>query len=70
MKSSATKMNHPALKGEVSQTNKMLTQRNPRLRRVDVVRGSLYNFTCLTELNLEGGNSSLGLKAEVSLPRM
>ena len=34
-------MNYPALKREVSQTNKMQLQRNPRLRRFNVVGNSL-----------------------------
>jgi hypothetical protein len=104
-------MNNPSLKGEVS-INKMLSQKNPGLRRNDVMFHCFVvvlptlrkNFPGLQihffapakpagdkapanfakfnsggatapshnnnskELNFEDGNSSLGFKAEVSLP--
>jgi len=65
-------MKNPALKREVSnKQNKMLTQRNSRLRKSSIVSYNLDYFTCLTELNFwNSGKSSLGLKPEASLPRM
>ncbi len=62
-------MKHPALKREVS-INKMLIRRNQRLRRVDVVSNNSYDFTYLTGLNFEDGDSSQNLKVWVSSPEM
>ncbi len=64
-------MNHPALKGKVSdKQNKMLKQINPRLSTSKVVSYNQLDFTCLTELNFEDGNSSQNLKVWVSSPWM
>ena len=79
-------MNLPPLKGEVSRKEKMASETNPRLKRIDLVPNSLHNFIAnftvnniyiqyiqnniLGKLNLEDGNSSLCIKAEVSLPPM
>ena len=65
-------MNNPSLKREVSdKQNKMLTQRDSRLRKSSIVSYNPYDFTFLTELNFwNRGNSSLGLKQSVSLPQM
>ncbi len=48
--------------------NKMLKLTNPRLRRTKVVGYSQYDFTLLTELNFEDGDSSQNLKVWVSSP--
>jgi len=62
-------MNHPVLKREAS-INKMLTQRDSRLRKSSIVSYNLDYFTYLTKLNFKGGYSSLGLKPGASLPQM
>jgi len=65
-------MKHPTLKQKVSdKQNKMLTQRNHKLRESSIVSYNPYDFTYLTELNFwNRGNSSLGLKLKISLPQM
>ena len=62
-------MNNSALKGKVS-GNQMLKQTNQMLRRVSIVSNILHDFTCLTELNFEDGDSSQSLKGWVSSPEM
>ena len=61
-------MNNPALKGEVSIKEKMLSQTNTRLRRNfakfssgSATASSFHNN--FIELNFKDGNSSLGLNA-------
>ncbi len=44
----------------------MLMKINPGLRRTKVVGYSQYDFTLLTELNFEDGDSSPNLKVWVS----
>ena len=48
----------------------MQSQINPRLRRVNVNSNTRFDFTELTELNFEDGDSSQNLKVWVSSPEM
>ena len=68
LKCGDSKNEHPALTGEVSIKEKMLSQTSPRLRRTDVGLSRFNNIFIHSswKLNLRG-TASLGFKTEVPL---